>query len=72
MDGQNDSILLSFDDSNHADYLKEVWDSIDRENTCAPGLATISLYRGNTCVKYADTSVRDAAFDELASYGLMS
>jgi hypothetical protein len=72
VDGKCDSILLTLKDVHHVDYLKEVWDSIDRENSSAPGLADISLHRGNMGAQRADTSIRDAAFDELASYGLMS
>ncbi|KAF5314349.1 hypothetical protein D9619_011962 [Psilocybe cf. subviscida] len=68
--GRCTSILLDIKNVHHADRLKEMWDSTDRESTPVPELAHISLYQGNTFSKRADTSVRNAAFEELASYSL--
>lgn len=66
--GRCSSILLTFRNVYNADRLKEIWDSTDREKTSVPGLAHISLYQGNVSAKGADTSVREAALEELAPY----
>jgi hypothetical protein len=69
--GRCSSILLTFKNVHHADRLKEMWDSTDRENTSVPELAHISLYQGNISAKRADTSLREAALKELALYQVM-
>lgn len=70
--GRCTSILHTLKNVYHADRLKEIWDSTDRQCSPVPELAQISLYRGNTFSKRADASVRIAAFGELAAYMLMS
>ncbi|KAF5324395.1 hypothetical protein D9619_011148 [Psilocybe cf. subviscida] len=70
-DGRCSSILLTLRSAHDADSLKELWDASDRASSRAPELANVSLYRGNISFQRTDTSVRNAAVEELASYRLM-